>query len=93
MSAARSLKRSTRLCGAGRFKIVSITSSSDVSNLPRAGSLVRFRAMVQDTGYGTELYRAVGDTSRDQVLMYGLEETETPGGGGSASNPTASVQD
>lgn len=49
--------------------------------------------MVQDTGYGTELYRAVGDTSRDQVLMYGLEETETPGAGGSASTPPASVQD
>lgn len=29
--------------------------------------------MVQDTGYGTELYRSIG--AKDQLLMYGLEET------------------
>lgn len=30
--------------------------------------------MVQDTGYGTELYRAIG--AKNQLLMYGLEEAD-----------------
>jgi len=36
--------------------------------------LVKFRAMVQDTGYGSELYKAVGN--KDELLMYGIEETD-----------------
>ncbi|GAA5991954.1 hypothetical protein JCM5350_001318 [Sporobolomyces pararoseus] len=57
-----------------REQVPAITSLSDQRRLPRPGSLVRFRAMVQDTGYGTELYRALG--AKDQLLMYGIEETE-----------------
>jgi len=30
--------------------------------------------MVQDTGYGSELYKAVGN--KDELLMYGIEETD-----------------
>ncbi|GAA5883357.1 hypothetical protein JCM16303_006707 [Sporobolomyces ruberrimus] len=56
-----------------RDQLPAITSLSDQSRLPSPGTLVRFRAMVQDTGYGTELYRAIG--AKDQLLMYGLEET------------------
>ncbi|GAA5953960.1 hypothetical protein JCM3765_000708 [Sporobolomyces pararoseus] len=57
-----------------REQVPAITSLSDQTRLPRPGSLVRFRAMVQDTGYGTELYRALG--AKNQLLMYGNEETE-----------------
>ncbi|GAA5836579.1 hypothetical protein JCM5353_003723 [Sporobolomyces roseus] len=57
-----------------RDQLPAITSLSKNSNLPKAGSLVKFRAMVQDTGYGSELYKAIGD--KDELLMYGIEETD-----------------
>ncbi|GAA5900559.1 uncharacterized protein JCM6883_002882 [Sporobolomyces salmoneus] len=57
-----------------RSQLPAVTALSNQSKLPRPGSLVRFRAMVQDTGYGTELYRALG--AKNQLLMYGIEETE-----------------
>ncbi|GAA6059426.1 hypothetical protein JCM10212_003658 [Sporobolomyces blumeae] len=57
-----------------RTQLPAITSLSKPSSLPPQGSLVRFRGMVQDTGYGGELYRALG--SKNEVLMYGAEETD-----------------
>ncbi|GAA5941819.1 uncharacterized protein JCM15063_000785 [Sporobolomyces koalae] len=57
-----------------RDQLPAITALTDPARLPRPGSLVRFRAMVQDTGYGSELYRALG--TRNQLLMYGIEEAE-----------------
>ncbi|KAM0792235.1 hypothetical protein ACM66B_004930 [Microbotryomycetes sp. NB124-2] len=52
-------------------QLPSLTCSSTATNLPPNGTLVRFRAMVQDTGFGNELFRAVD--SHGKVLMYGLE--------------------
>ncbi|GAA5978846.1 hypothetical protein JCM11641_003584 [Rhodosporidiobolus odoratus] len=56
-------------------QLPSVTSLSTPSTLPAPGTLVRFRAMVQDTGLGSELYRAVGDGGR--LYMYGAEEQES----------------
>ncbi|BGP22901.1 hypothetical protein JCM10295v2_001792 [Rhodotorula toruloides] len=53
-------------------QIPMLTSLSTPSTLPPPGSLVRFRAMVQDTGMGSELYQAVGEG--DTVFMYGADE-------------------
>ncbi|KDE08024.1 hypothetical protein MVLG_01726 [Microbotryum lychnidis-dioicae p1A1 Lamole] len=55
-----------------------ITSTTTPSTLPALGSLVRFRAMVQDTGYGSELYRATQSTSNGQerVVMFGRDEVQ-----------------
>ncbi|SCZ97665.1 BZ3500_MvSof-1268-A1-R1_Chr4-3g07350 [Microbotryum saponariae] len=55
-----------------------ITSTTTPSTLPALGSLVRFRAMVQDTGYGSELYRATRSTSNGQemVVMFGRDEVQ-----------------
>lgn len=61
---------------------------SNNSNLPKAGSLVKFRAMVQDTGYGSELYKAIGD--KDELLMYGIEETDEGNSSVRVSQPDAS---
>ncbi|GAA5863858.1 hypothetical protein JCM1840_005793 [Sporobolomyces johnsonii] len=61
--------------GPTRRQLPAITSLSTSTHLPPPGTLVRFRAMVQDTGFGSELYRAQG--SKGEVLMYGVEEPET----------------
>ncbi|BGP30158.1 hypothetical protein JCM10296v2_001910 [Rhodotorula toruloides] len=53
-------------------QIPALPSLSTPSTLPPSGSLVRFRAMVQDTGMGSELYQAVGEGN--QIFMYGAEE-------------------
>ncbi|CDR48017.1 hypothetical protein NBRC10512_002616 [Rhodotorula toruloides] len=53
-------------------QIPALTSLSTPSTLPPPSSLVRFRAMVQDTGMGSELYQAVGEG--DKIFMYGAEE-------------------
>ncbi|GAA5929302.1 hypothetical protein JCM3775_002304 [Rhodotorula graminis] len=58
-------------------QIPTITSLSTPTSLPPTGSLVRFRAMVQDTGLGAELFEAVSADGK-KVLMYGAEE-EGPG--------------
>ncbi|GAA5888198.1 hypothetical protein JCM6882_000317 [Rhodosporidiobolus microsporus] len=60
-----------------REQLPSITSLSTAASLPPAGTLVRFRAMVQDTGLGSELYRAQG--SEGQLYMYGAEEEQAGG--------------
>lgn len=52
-------------------QVPAITSLSTAASLPPAGSLVRFRAMVQDTGLGGELFQALGDNN--EVFMYGAE--------------------
>ncbi|GAA5901458.1 hypothetical protein JCM8208_001808 [Rhodotorula glutinis] len=54
-------------------QIPHITSLSTPTSLPPTGSLVRFRAMVQDTGLGAELFEAVSADGK-KVLMYGAEE-------------------
>lgn len=56
-----------------RAQIPTVTSLSTSATLPPSGSLVRFRAMVQDTGLGVELFEAVNADAR-KVLMYGAEE-------------------
>ncbi|GAA5975722.1 hypothetical protein JCM21900_006293 [Sporobolomyces salmonicolor] len=61
--------------GSARRQLPAITALSTSTHLPPTGTLVRFRAMVQDTGFGSELYRALG--AEDEVLMYGVEEPET----------------
>ncbi|CEQ39904.1 SPOSA6832_01455 [Sporobolomyces salmonicolor] len=61
--------------GSARRQLPTITALSTSTHLPPTGTLVRFRAMVQDTGFGSELYRALG--AEDEVLMYGVEEPET----------------
>ncbi|ORY61928.1 mini-chromosome maintenance replisome factor-domain-containing protein [Leucosporidium creatinivorum] len=53
-------------------QLPAITSISTPSTLPPSGSLVRFRAMVQDTGFGSEVYKALGKNG--DVLMFGKEE-------------------
>ncbi|GAA6026949.1 hypothetical protein JCM8097_005989 [Rhodosporidiobolus ruineniae] len=55
-----------------REQLPALTALSTASALPPPGSLVRFRAMVQDTGLGSELYRAVGD-KEGELYMYGAE--------------------
>ncbi|KAK4058932.1 hypothetical protein OIO90_000378 [Microbotryomycetes sp. JL221] len=50
-----------------------LDATTTTSNLPAIGTLVRFRAMVQDTGYGNELFRAI-DTNGN-LLMYGLDSS------------------
>jgi hypothetical protein len=52
----------------------SLSSYSTTSTLPPPGTLVRFRAMVQDTGVGNEVYKAVG--REGQLLMYGRDEDD-----------------
>ncbi|BGP38039.1 hypothetical protein JCM10450v2_001972 [Rhodotorula kratochvilovae] len=54
-------------------QIPSLTSLSTSTTLPPQGSLVKFRAMVQDTGLGAELFQAIS-ADRKRVLMYGAEE-------------------
>ncbi|SCV69116.1 BQ2448_2136 [Microbotryum intermedium] len=56
-----------------------ITSTTNSSTLPALGSLVRFRAMVQDTGYGSELYRATRSTldGKETVVIFGRDEAQT----------------
>ncbi|GAA6044679.1 hypothetical protein NBRC10513_004549 [Rhodotorula toruloides] len=53
-------------------QIPALTFLTTPSTLPPSGSLVRFRAMVQDTGMGSELYQAIGEGN--EVFMYGAEE-------------------
>lgn len=53
-------------------QVRSITPGSTACSLPRAGSLVRLRAMVQDTGLGGEVYRAA--TTAGELLMFGADE-------------------
>lgn len=65
-----------------RPQIPALTSLSTPSTLPPPGSLVRFRAMVQDTGMGSELYQAVGEANK--IFMYGAEEE---GIGGNVRSP------
>ncbi|GAA5927019.1 hypothetical protein JCM10213_005555 [Rhodosporidiobolus nylandii] len=60
-----------------RSQLRALTSLSNAAALPPAGALVRFRAMVQDTGLGSELYRAVG--AKGELFMYGADETEQGG--------------
>lgn len=60
-----------------RAQLPTLTSLSNGAVLPPPGSLVRFRAMVQDTGLGSELYRAAG--SEGQPYMYGAEEQASGG--------------
>ncbi|KAI5479566.1 hypothetical protein MNV49_003303 [Pseudohyphozyma bogoriensis] len=62
-----------------RQQIPAITSLSTSADLP-VGKLVRFRAMVQDTGLGSEVFRAVG--ANKEVLGYGIEEEGPEGPGG-----------
>ncbi|GAA5996352.1 uncharacterized protein JCM10292_007553 [Rhodotorula paludigena] len=62
-------------------QVPAITSLSTAASLPPAGSLVRFRAMVQDTGLGGELFQALGDNN--EVFMYGAEHD----GPGDAAQP------
>lgn len=47
------------------------------SNSSKAGTVVRFRAMVQDTGMGSEVYRALSVDGK-ALLMYGRETAEQP---------------
>lgn len=54
------------------MQIPSLTAFSNPADLPPPGSLVRFRAMVQDTGFGSEVYKALG--AKGEVLVYGIEE-------------------
>ncbi|GAA5833275.1 hypothetical protein JCM11251_005191 [Rhodosporidiobolus azoricus] len=60
-----------------RDQLPAITSLSTASSLPPVGTLVRFRAMVQDTGLGSELYRAQGKEGK--LFMYGTEEAHAGG--------------
>ncbi|GAA5862180.1 hypothetical protein JCM8547_007765 [Rhodosporidiobolus lusitaniae] len=63
-----------------REQLPALTSCSTPSTLPPPGTLVKFRAMVQDTGLGSELYRAVGGGAGDgELFMYGAEETAGSG--------------
>lgn len=52
-----------------------LTVLSNSSNLPPRGLVVRFRAMVQDTGVGNEVYRAA--KSDGKALGWGIEEVES----------------
>ncbi|KAL8292985.1 hypothetical protein RQP46_000679 [Phenoliferia psychrophenolica] len=64
---------------ATRSQVPAITSLSTAATLPQSGTLVRFRAMVQDTGVGSEVYKAVG--SDGSVLMFGMEEMDESAAG------------
>ncbi|GAA6056399.1 hypothetical protein JCM3770_000683 [Rhodotorula araucariae] len=54
-------------------QIPALTSLSTPTTLPPQGSLVKFRAMVQDTGLGAELFHAISSDGK-RVIMYGAEE-------------------
>ncbi|KAK4053744.1 hypothetical protein OIV83_001400 [Microbotryomycetes sp. JL201] len=54
-----------------RQQLPCLGASSTASSLPPAGTLVRFRGMVQDTSYGNELFQAVD--SQGKLVMYGFE--------------------
>ncbi|GAA5835425.1 hypothetical protein JCM9279_004537 [Rhodotorula babjevae] len=54
-------------------QIPTISSLSTPTSLPPTGSLVRFRAMVQDTGLGAELFEALSADGK-KIYMYGAEE-------------------
>jgi hypothetical protein len=54
-------------------QLPALTAFSSAASLPPAGALVKFRALVQDTGLGSELYRAAGK-EEGQLYMYGAEE-------------------
>ncbi|KAM0754043.1 hypothetical protein T439DRAFT_378137 [Meredithblackwellia eburnea MCA 4105] len=59
---------------ATRQQVPALSSTSTQSTIPKLGSLVRFRAMIQDTTIGQEVYKALG--TKDNVLMYGMEEEQ-----------------
>lgn len=56
-------------------QIPTLTANTTTANLPNAGTLVKFRAMVQDTGFGSEVYKALSYDGT--VLMYGKEEVQS----------------
>lgn len=53
-----------------------LDAHSKAGHLPADGTLVRFRAMVQDTSLGNEIFQGVSasaSSSKAQVLLYGIE--------------------
>lgn len=54
-------------------QVMSLGAATKAISLPPAGTLVKFRGMVQDTGLGGELYPG-SSADGTKLCMYGMEE-------------------
>ncbi|POY76677.1 hypothetical protein BMF94_0269 [Rhodotorula taiwanensis] len=59
--------------GAALGEVVTLGAATKTYSLPPAGTLVKFRGMVQDTGLGGELYPG-SNADGSKLYMYGMEE-------------------